>query len=87
MHPSSSTEKCSLAITNVLYHLWKTEKEERKEREENRLTGNANEFTKREVATCLSYIRCARLIDYYCIKGQFCALSAVIDNNLSFFIC
>jgi Timeless protein len=51
------TEKCSLAVTNVLYHLWKTEKEERKEREENRLSGNTNEFTKREVATCLSYIR------------------------------
>lgn len=85
MHPSSSTEKCSLAITNVLYHLWKTEKEERKEREENRLTGNANEFTKREVATCLSYIRCARLIDYNCIKGQFCALSTIIDDNLSSF--
>lgn len=51
------TEKCSTAITNVLYHLWKTEKEERKEREEKRVLGSANEFTKREVATCLSYIR------------------------------
>jgi hypothetical protein len=37
--------------------LWKTEKEERKEREEKRVLGTANEFTKREVATCLSYIR------------------------------
>ena len=54
---SIQTEKCSIAITNVLYHLWKTEKEERKEREEKRLSATANEFTKREVATCLSYIR------------------------------
>ena len=50
-------EKCSIAITNLFYHLWRTEKEERREREEKRQIGNSNEFTKREVATCLSYIR------------------------------
>ena len=51
------TEKCSIAVTNAFYHLWRAEKEERKEREEKRITGASNEFTKREVATCFSYLR------------------------------
>lgn len=32
-------EKCGVAITNTFYYLWKTEKQDRREREEKRLIG------------------------------------------------
>lgn len=57
------TENCSIAITNAFYHLWRSEKDERREREERRLSGTSNEFTKREIATCLSYVRRLLQID------------------------